>query len=408
MCGEKTVDKDRVIALATVSALTSQGEKQHPIVDAVIKGYIMTEAEGGQIELEKVKEATRKHEALNATKEETTPGKVNVIESAKAPRSPKTQAKANKSVGNTNNNNNKNKDQTKKPMRAIIEYKEHLTLDQLKCVKCSNSGDKCKDCHIKKDGCKYCGRATEIHRGECFWGQQDKVYNRVASKRSANALQAEEIEEEGPEEEDEEETIGGFAGAIRGYKEAPPMRDLIEIKEDEIPGLEDPKSEESEEEETEDSDEEEEDQDRSGGWWLEGGIIREVVNVEANTIDRAVESNKANKEEKKTVAEAEDCMNQVERRVTKKSELLNPLLYQETSNRLNCATQEVSVLCDTVCNIDCISIETVKKLKLKIKVNTKYRIKDAQDNDLDITKPSGRNSHYFPNCSVTESPAVEA
>ena len=86
MCGEKTVDKDRVIALATVSALTSQGEKQHPIVGAVIKGYIMTEAEGGQIELEKVKEATRKHEALNATKEETTPGKVNVIESAKAPK----------------------------------------------------------------------------------------------------------------------------------------------------------------------------------------------------------------------------------------------------------------------------------------------------------------------------------
>ena len=114
-----------------------------------------------------------------------------------------------------------------------------------------------------------------------------------------------------------------------------------------------------------------------------------MVNVEANTIDRAVESNKANKEEKKTVAEAEDGMNQVERRVTKKSELLNPLLYQETSNRLNGATQEVSVLCDTVCNIDCISIETAKKLKLKIKDNTKYRIKDAKDNDLDITKPSG-------------------
>ena len=45
------------------------------------------------------------------------------------------------------------------------------------------------------------------------------------------------------------------------------MRDLIEIKEDKILDLEDP--------ETEDSDKEEEDQDRSGGWWLEGGIIRE-------------------------------------------------------------------------------------------------------------------------------------
>ena len=42
----------------------------------------------------------------------------------------------------------------------------------------------------------------------------------------------------------------------------------------------------------------------------------------------------------------------------------------------------VAMLCDTGCNIDLISLDTAKKLMLKISKDNIYKIKDAQDNFL--------------------------
>ena len=106
---------------------------------------------------------------------------------------------------------------------------------------------------------------------------------------------------------------------------------------------------------------EDEDNDGDGCWWEGAGIIREV---------RAME--------KEPTEEAEGTENNK----------TNPLLYKESSNRLNGATQIVSYLCDTGCNVDCVSMETAEKLKLKIKEDSKFQIKDAQDNDLKVAGES--------------------
>ena len=44
----------------------------------------------------------------------------------------------------------------------------------------------------------------------------------------------------------------------------------------------------------------------------------------------------------------------------------------------------MAMLFDTGCNIDCISYDTAKRLQLEIKNDKKYRIRDAQDNEMEI------------------------
>ena len=78
-CGHKTVDKNRVIALATVAAVTAHGTRSHPVIDQVLKGYLKTEEKGGQLELEKLLEAASLHESLSATKKKPITAKVNVV-----------------------------------------------------------------------------------------------------------------------------------------------------------------------------------------------------------------------------------------------------------------------------------------------------------------------------------------
>ena len=67
-CGQINVIKSRLIALGVVSATTNQGTKTHPVVENMLKGYITTEEDEGQIELKKLGEAAEKYEKLNAGK----------------------------------------------------------------------------------------------------------------------------------------------------------------------------------------------------------------------------------------------------------------------------------------------------------------------------------------------------
>ena len=173
------MDKNRVIALATVVAVTAHGTRSHPVVDQVLKGYIKTKEKGGQLELEKLLEAASLHEALSATKKKPITAKVNVV-------------KANKTNAGNKQENRKqsaapinNKDQESKPPRAIIKYDSSLTLDMLMCGKCRSAAHKSADCPTKKDGCKYCGKNEKWHKGDCFWKLQDEVRDRVAGKVTA-------------------------------------------------------------------------------------------------------------------------------------------------------------------------------------------------------------------------------
>ena len=111
-CGAQTVDRDKVIALGVISAYTAQGERPHPIADNMIKGYIMSEQSGGQIDLAKVKEAGRKHEALNGSKKKT--GKVNTIKQNKPAQAQKVTPKTNKQTNAVTNNKSQSKEQTKR------------------------------------------------------------------------------------------------------------------------------------------------------------------------------------------------------------------------------------------------------------------------------------------------------
>ena len=56
----------------------------------------------------------------------------------------------------------------------------------------------------------------------------------------------------------------------------------------------------------------------------------------------------------------------------------------EASGRTTGETKSVSFLFDTGCNIDCISYDTAKRMQLEIKNDKKYRIRDAQDNEMEI------------------------
>ena len=72
----------------------------------------------------------------------------------------------------------------------------------------------------------------------------------------------------------------------------------------------------------------------------------------------------------------------VEGRVSKKSSI--PVQWLEASGKITGKTKPVSMLFDTGCNIDCISYDIAKKMNLKINKEKKFRIRDAQDNDLEI------------------------